>query len=114
MLYDILMNFYEYIHKLVGQYVLIHYYRYKRGHDEEVKENNAAIIITEFIKYIGNKKKENNAKIIQTNYRAYLERKNYKRKQIAVKVIQNAYKKKQEQYQVSKIETSKPNKSSWW
>ena len=112
MLYDILMDFYEYIHKLVGQYILVHYYRYKRGYNAEVNEHHAAIIITEFIRYIGNKKKENSAKIIQTNYRAYLERKDYKRKQIAVKVIQNAYKKKQKQE--SKIETAKPKKSSWW
>ena len=106
MLYDILMNFYEYIHKLMNQYVLIHYYRYKRGYEEEAKVHNSAIIVTEFIRYIGDKKKENSAKIIQTNYRAYLERKDYKRKQIAIKVIQNAYKKKQKQE--SKIEIAKP------
>ena len=85
----------------------------KRGYDQEIKEHNAAVIISEFIRYCGEKNKELSANIIQRNYRAHLERLEYKRKIVAINVIKNAYKKRKEEKN-KKNSKEIQKKSSWW
>ena len=113
MLYFLFMRVYKYLESVCNDYIIIHYNRYKRGYDQEIKEHNAAVIISEFIRYCGEKNKELSANIIQRNYRAHLERLEYKRKIVAINVIKNAYKKRKEEKN-KKNSKEIQKKSSWW
>tara|TARA_B100000900_G_C20249033_1_gene581176 strand:+ start:149 stop:481 length:333 start_codon:yes stop_codon:yes gene_type:complete len=110
MLYFILLKVFKYLETVCNDYIYIHYERYKRGYEQEIKEDNAAFIITEFIRYCGDKNKENAVNIIKNNYKAHLDRKDYNRKITALSIIKKAYVKSKENKKCVKI----VKKSSWW